>query len=137
MLLEEGIQVKVVRFPQGEDPDSFARSHSARETLDFLEKNETDFIHFKIALMADEIKDPLKKSALIREVVESIAIIPDAITRTIYIEESSRHLDIEEMILTREVAKIRKRRTEWANRPSFNTPPPPCPPVKKSYRKRN
>jgi DNA primase len=128
MLLEEGIQVKVVRFPQGEDPDSFARSHSARETLDFLEKNETDFIHFKIALMADEIKDPLKKSALIREVVESIAIIPDAITRTIYIEESSRHLDIEEMILTREVAKIRKRRTDWANRPSFNTPPPPLPP---------
>ncbi|HOF75169.1 MAG TPA: DNA primase [Bacteroidales bacterium] len=128
MLLEEGLQVKVVRFPQGDDPDSFARSHNARETLDFLEKNETDFIHFKIALMADEMKDPLKKSALIREVVESIAIIPDAITRTVYIEECSRHLDIEEMILTREVAKIRKKRTEWVNRPSSYPPPPPLPP---------
>ncbi len=132
MLLEEGLQVKVVRFPQGEDPDSFARSHSARETLDFLEKNETDFIHFKIALMADEIKDPLKKSALIREVVESIAIIPDAITRTVYIEECSRHLDIEEMILTREVAQIRKKRTEWGTRPSYYIPPPPLPPGEES-----
>lgn len=128
MLLEEGLQVKVVRFPQGEDPDSYARSHNSRETLDFLNKNETDFIHFKIALMADEIRDPLKKSALIREVVESIAIIPDAITRTVYIEESSRHLDIEEMILTREVAKIRKKRAEWTNRHSSRTPPPQLPP---------
>lgn len=111
MLLEEGLQVKVVRFLQEDDPDSFARSHNARETLDFLEKNETDFIHFKISLMADEMKDPLKRSALIRDVVESIAIVPDAITRTVYIEECSRHLDIEEVILTREVAKIRKKRT--------------------------
>ncbi len=78
--------------------------------------------------MADEIRDPLKKSALIREVVESIAIIPDAITRTVYIEESSRHLDIEEMILTREVAKIRKKRAEWTNRHSSRTPPPQLPP---------
>lgn len=117
MLLEEGLQVKVVRFPQGDDPDSYARSHSARETLDFLKKNETDFIHFKISLMADEMKDPLKRSGLIRDVVESIAIMPDAITRTVYIEECSRHLDIKEVVLTREVARIRKKKTTRSAHP--------------------
>lgn len=123
MLLEEGLQVKVVRFPAGEDPDSFARSRSARETTDFLENNETDFIHFKISLMADEMKDPLKRSALIREVVDSIAIVPDAITRTVYIEECSRHLDIEEVILTREVARIRKKRAAAPPHTPVTSPP--------------
>ncbi|HPX79656.1 MAG TPA: DNA primase [Bacteroidales bacterium] len=110
MILEEGLQVKVVRFPAGDDPDSYARSHSAQETLAFLEQHETDFIHFKISLMAEEMKDPLKRSSLIRDVVDTISVIPDIITRTVYIEECSRHLGIEELILTREVARIRRRR---------------------------
>lgn len=112
MLLEEGLQVKVVRFPDGDDPDSFARTHSAKETQDFLDSKETDFIHFKIALMADEMADPLKRSGLIREVMTSIAIIPDAITRSVYIEECSRHLEIDEKLLTREVARLRKKSLE-------------------------
>lgn len=118
MLLAEGIQVKVVRFPADTDPDSFARSHSAQETLSFLEKNEVDFIHFKISLMAEEMKDPLKRSALIRNIIDSLAVIPDVITRTVYIEECSRHLDIEELILTREVAKVRKKRYAQTHRPA-------------------
>ncbi|NLA15533.1 MAG: DNA primase [Bacteroidales bacterium] len=109
MILAEGLQVKVVRFPQGEDPDSYARTHSSQEILHFLENNQVDFIHFKISLMAEEMKDPIKRSSLIREVINTIAIIPDVITRTVYIEECSRHLDIEELILTREVSRIRKR----------------------------
>lgn len=117
MLLAEGLQVKAVRFPADTDPDSFARSHSAQEILDYLEKNEVDFIHFKISLMAEDMKDPLKRSALIREILESLSVIPDVITRTVYIEECSRHLDIEEVILTREVAKIRKRRFAQMRRP--------------------
>lgn len=125
MLLEEGLQVKVVRFPDGDDPDSFARKHNASEILDFLEKNETDFIHFKIALMADEMQDPLKRSGLIRNVMNSIAVVPDAITRTVYIEECSRHLDIQESLLTREVIKIRKDRTAYAH-PAETLPPPPA-----------
>ncbi len=130
MLLEEGLQVKVVRFPEGEDPDSYARTHNARETIDFLESNETDFIHFKIALMAGEMKDPLKRSSLIREVIASIAVVPDAITRTIYIEECSRHLDIEEVILTREVSQIRKKRKEqerYTGRPGIKPVRDPVP----------
>jgi DNA primase len=130
MLLEEGLQVKVVRFPEGEDPDSYARSHNARETIDFLENNETDFIHFKIALMAGEMKDPLKRSSLIREVIASIAVVPDAITRTVYIEECSRHLDIEEVILTREVSRIRKKRKEqehYSARPGIRPVQNPVP----------
>jgi DNA primase len=125
MLLEEGLQVKVVRFPDGDDPDSFARKHNASEILDFLEKNETDFIHFKIALMADEMQDPLKRSGLIRNVMNSIAVVPDAITRTVYIEECSRHLDIQESLLTREVIKIRKDRTVYAH-PAEILPLPPA-----------
>ncbi len=112
MLLEEGLQVKVVRFPDGDDPDSFARTHSAKETLDFLDSHETDFIRFKMALMAEDMADPLRRSQLIRDVMTSIAIIPDAITRSIYVEECSRSLDIDEKLLTTEVTRLRKKSLE-------------------------
>lgn len=131
MLLEEGLQVKVVRFPEGEDPDSFARSHSAQETADFLEQAEEDFIKFKIALMAGETaKDPLARARLIREVIQSIAVVPDAITRSVYVEECSTRLEVEEGLLSREVAKIRKKRMLSGYRfPRADQPPVSSPPL--------
>src|SRR6185436_2775923 len=78
MILEEGLNVKVVLFPQGEDPDSYARSHSSSDVLDYLKSNAKDFIVFKTNLLVEETKgDPVKKAMLIRDIVESISKIPD------------------------------------------------------------
>lgn len=111
MLLEEGLQVKVVLFPEGEDPDSFARKRGALELEKFLSDSEEDFITFKTKLLSDEAKrDPVKRVQLINDVVGSIAVIPDAINRSVYIEECSRRLNISEAILAQEVRKLRKKR---------------------------
>ncbi|MDD2426241.1 MAG: DNA primase [Bacteroidales bacterium] len=111
MLLEEGLEVKVVLFPGGEDPDSYARKHSTEELRRFLEESRQDFISFKTSLLQSGMKnDPFERSRLISDVVTSIAVIPDAISRTVYIEQSGRQLGISEAILAREVKKIRKKR---------------------------
>lgn len=112
MLLEEGLTVKVVLLPDGEDPDSFARSRQADELLEFLNENETDFIEFKYSLLADDIgRDPLRKAELIREIVNTIAIIPDRITRTVYIEKCAARLDVPGEVMFSEVAKARNSKT--------------------------
>lgn len=86
LLLEEGLNIKVVLLPDGEDPDSYARSHSASELISFLDEAETDFIHFKIALYQDEMRrDPLKRAELISDVLRSIALIPDDIRRAVLV----------------------------------------------------
>lgn len=111
MLLEEGLQVKVVLFPDGEDPDSYSRKHSPDKVKEFLESSEEDFIAFKTKLLSSEAqKDPIKRVQLISEVVASIAVIPDAISRSVYIEECSQRLNIAESILAQEVRKLRKKR---------------------------
>lgn len=111
MILEEGLQVKVVLFPDGEDPDSYARKTGEDKIREFIETSSEDFILFKTRLFKDESnRDPIKRAQLISEVVNSIAVIPDAINRTIYIEECSRVLNISEAILAQEVRKIRKKR---------------------------
>ena len=111
MLLEEGLQVKVVLFPDGEDPDSYSRKHSPDKVKEFLESSEEDFIAFKTKLLSSEAqKDPIKRAQLISEVVASIAVIPDAISRSVYIEECSQKLNIAESILAQEVRKLRKKR---------------------------
>ena len=111
MLLEEGLQVKVVLFPDGEDPDSYAKSHTTEELKDFLREAEQDFIAFKSTLLADDTKrDPVKRAQLISEVVASIAVIPDAISRSVYIEDCSIRLKIDEKILAQEVKKLRQKR---------------------------
>lgn len=111
MLLEEGLQVKVVLFPDGEDPDSYSRKHSPDKVKEFLESSEEDFIAFKTKLLSSEAqKDPIKRAQLISEVVASIAVIPDAISRSVYIEECSQRLNIAESILAQEVQKLRKKR---------------------------
>jgi DNA primase len=111
MLLEEGLNVKVALFPDGDDPDSFSRKHTTSELENFLQSAEQDFISFKTKLLSDEAQhDPLKRAELITGVVHSIAAIPDNITRTVYMKECSRLMDIEEEILTTEVAKLRRKK---------------------------
>lgn len=111
MLLEEGLEIKVALFPDGEDPDSFARSHTREELMHFLANNEEDFISFKQRLLAQELnKDPLQRAKLIGEVVNSIAVIPDAIVRAVYIEQTAAKLNIKEELLQQEVAKLRHKK---------------------------
>ncbi|MCL2502235.1 MAG: DNA primase [Bacteroidales bacterium] len=129
MLLEEGLQVKVVLFPHGEDPDSFANSHSPKELLDFLNQSEQDFIGFKINLLLKEgAKDPLRRAQLINDVVHSISVIPDAITRSVYMEESARRLNVEEGVLVQEVAAQRRKRIfgNYHRELAPETEPPPA-----------
>ena len=111
MLLEEGLEIKVALFPDGEDPDSFARKHTKEELMEFLTNNEEDFISFKQRLLAQELtKDPLQRAKLIGEVVNSIAVIPDAIVRAVYIEQTAAKLNIKEELLQQEVAKLRHKK---------------------------
>ena len=111
MLLEEGLEIKVALFPDGEDPDSFARKHTREQLLDFLANSEEDFISFKQRLLQQELsKDPLQRARLIGEVVNSIAVIPDAIVRAVYIEQTASKLNIKEELLQQEVAKLRHKK---------------------------
>ncbi len=113
MILEEGLNVKVVLMPDGEDPDSFARTHSASEVLDYIRQNETDFIKFKTRLLLDEAKnDPIKRAALITDIVRSIGAIPDQVVRAVYIKECAKLMDIGEEVLYAEVGKQRRNRME-------------------------
>ncbi len=110
LVLEQGLNVRVLLLPEGEDPDSFAKSHSASELIEFIEKNEEDFITFKTRLLFNEAKsDPVKKANLISDIVRSIAVIPDTIIRTVYIKECSDILEIDEKVLYGEINKIRRK----------------------------
>ncbi|MBQ3673885.1 MAG: DNA primase [Paludibacteraceae bacterium] len=109
MFLEEGFNVKVLLLPNGEDPDSFAQSHDASEFIRYIQENQTDFIRFKVALLSKEAgNDPQKRAELIKEITTSIAIIPDIITRQVYIQACSEQLRMSEQVLTKEVIKLRR-----------------------------
>jgi len=111
MILEEGISVKVLLLPDGEDPDSFAKSHTADEFIAYINTHQTDFIRFKIQLLSEDVgQDPIARRELIKSVVTSISVIPDQITRSVYLKDSASLLDMQEAILTREVVKLRKER---------------------------
>lgn len=113
MLLEEGMIIKVVLLPDGEDPDSFARSHTRQEILDFLSEHETDFIEFKYDLLSSAIEhDPIRKAELIRDIIDTIAVIPDQIARSVYVEQCAQRLGMKEDVLFAEVARVRRRRIE-------------------------
>lgn len=124
LVLEEGMNVKVLLLPPGEDPDSFARKHSSSELLKYISENETDFIRFKTSLLLrDAGSDPMARARLINEVIRSVAVIPDAVVRSVYIRECSRLLDVEEALLYTEVRKILRNRTGMAgNLPPVGTP---------------
>ena len=113
LLLEEGMNVKVVLLPDGEDPDSYAQNNNASDFIDFIDKNQVDFIRFKIQLLLDEIgNDPIKKAGLIQDVVHSISLIPDNIVRSVYAKECATQLDIDEKVVLAEIQKILRVRRE-------------------------
>ena len=115
MILKEGMNVRVVLLPEPEDPDSFARAHTADEVQEYIRANEQDFLAFKARLLLKDAEgDPIRKAALIGDMVQSIAQIPDPIQRSVYIKECARIMDIDERILIGEVA--RKRLTTSGDR---------------------
>lgn len=119
LLLEAGMNVKVVLLPDGEDPDSFAQSHDASEFIGFIDKNQVDFIHFKIKLLIQDVgNDPIRRAAMISDVTRSVALIPDNIIRSVYIHETATALDIDENVIVNEVRKILydKRQKELAHK---------------------
>ena len=108
MILREGMNVRVVPLPPEDDPDSFAKSHSAAEVKEYIRTNEEDFISFKTRiLLADAGNDPIRKAGLIGDIVASIAEIPDPIMRSLYIKECASNMGVEQGLLTSEVAKKR------------------------------
>ncbi|AEK24155.1 DNA primase [Capnocytophaga canimorsus] len=110
LILEQGMNVKICTFPEGEDPDSFARKHAFEDLVLYLEENATDFIRFKASLLVQEAKnDPIKKSETIRDMVESISKIPDMIKQEVYLRECAVLMDISEDVLFSTLSQISKK----------------------------
>ncbi len=108
LLLEDGINIKVILLPDGEDPDSFARKRNAESLAKYIKDNEVDFMRFKTKLLLDEAgNDPIKRASLISDIVNSISVIPDNIIRAVYVKDCSILLDVDERILVGEVNKKR------------------------------
>ena len=118
LVLEEGLNVRVVSLPDGEDPDSFALSHTPEELLTYIQEHETDFINFKTKLLLGQAgDDPIEKAKLITDIVHSISLIPDAITRSVYVRETANMMKVEENILYNEIARLRtEKNTETAHK---------------------
>ncbi|MEO5641974.1 MAG: DNA primase [Bacteroidia bacterium] len=113
LILEEGMNVRVLLFPDGDDPDSYSKKVSSEELKQFIKDNTKDFISFKTQLLSKEVgNDPIKKAGLIREIIESVAKIPDSITRSVYVKNCSYILKIDEQTLLNELNKLRKREYE-------------------------
>jgi DNA primase len=109
LLLEEGLNVRVVLFPDGDDPDSYRRTHGSSVLVDFIKENEKDFIVFKTEVLLQEVaNDPVRKAGLIRDVVETVARIPDPIIRSVYIKKCSEMMGVGEQILLAEMNKSRR-----------------------------
>jgi len=133
MILEEGMHVRVVSLPEAEDPDSYAKKHSSSAVLEYLKTHETDFIRFKTHLLLEEAgKDPVKRAQMIQDVVRSVAIIPDRIERTVYLQECSTMLGVDEQTLFTEAARLKRKQWEKSRTgPGTYTPEPtryPAPP---------
>lgn len=113
LVLEEGMNVKVLLLPEGEDPDSFAKKMGAEGYLNYIKENETDFIQFKTRLLLKETEnDPVAKARLITDVIRSVSVIPDSITRSVYIRECSKLLGVDEDVLYIEVRKYKRKQNE-------------------------
>ncbi|WP_299001383.1 DNA primase [uncultured Tenacibaculum sp.] len=128
LILEQGMNVKVVTFPEGEDPDSFAKAHSNADLKQYLAEKSQDFIEFKVSLLMKEAaNDPVKKAGLIRDIVTSISKIPDGIQREVYVQECARIMDISEQVLFSELAQLLKKGAVAAQKSSLrsdsNQPP--------------
>ena len=113
MLLAEGMKIKVLLLPDGDDPDSFAQSHSSSQVEEYIRDNETDFIAFKTKILLDGVEnDPIRRSNVITDIVRTISVIPDQIMRTVYIAECSRTLGIDEKVLALQVTKFIAEKAE-------------------------
>ncbi|CAL2102128.1 DNA primase [Tenacibaculum sp. 190130A14a] len=121
LILEQGMNVRVVTFPEGEDPDSFAKAHSTAELKQYLEDKSQDFIEFKVSLLMKDAKnDPVKKAGLIRDIVTSISKIPDGIQREVYVQECARIMDISEQVLFSELAQLISKGNTKKQTSTFN-----------------
>ena len=105
MLLQEGMNVKVLLLPDGDDPDSFARKHTAQQFKAYIEEHQTDFIQFKTELMLKNVKDPIKRAEAINSIVRSVSVIPDPIVRATYISDCAQRLDVDERTLISQTNK--------------------------------
>ena len=124
MILSHGMNVKVVLFPDGEDPDSYAKGHSTEEVKAYIEDSAKDFIVFKSdILLKDAGNDPIKKAGLIGDIVNSISLIPDSIKQQVYIQECSKIFDISEQVLMTELAKSKQLKLEKEHKQArYNKP---------------
>ncbi|MBC7694233.1 MAG: DNA primase [Burkholderiales bacterium] len=112
LILEEGMNVRVLLFPDGDDPDSYSKKVTNDEFKEFIKTNSKDFISFKTSLLYKEVEhDPIRRAELIKDIVESISVIPDAINRSVYVKECSRIMDISEQILQIEINKLIRKKT--------------------------
>jgi len=127
LLLEEGLNIKVLLLPDGDDPDSFARKHNASDFIDYVQKESSDFIRFKTnLLLADAGSDPVKRAGLVLDIVSSIAIIPNNIIRGEYVKECSTLLNVDEAMLYHQINKIKNTEQEKiATRRQTDAPPIP------------
>lgn len=109
LILEEGLNVEVVLFPEGEDPDSYSKAVSSSDLEQYIEENTQDFISFKAGiLLNDGDEDPIKRSELIKDIVHSVSLIPDSITRNVYVQSIAKQFGINEQILNAELIRLRK-----------------------------
>lgn len=123
LILEEGMNVRVLLFPDGDDPDSYSKKVTNDEFKAFIKSNSKDFIAFKTSLLYQEAEnDPIKRAELIKDIVESIAVIPDAINRSVYVKECSKIMDIGEQILHIAINKIIRKKGTKNQAPSSNYP---------------
>jgi DNA primase len=123
LILEEGMNVRVLLFPDGDDPDSYSKKVTNEEFKAFIKSNSKDFIAFKTSLLYQEAEnDPIKRAELIKDIVESIAVIPDAINRSVYVKECSKIMDIGEQILHIAINKIIRKKGTKNQVPSSNYP---------------
>lgn len=110
LLLEEGMNVRLLQFPDNDDPDSYSRKVTIQEFQDYIKNSTQDFLKFKASKLKEETKDdPIKKASVIKDIVANISLIPDNIVRSVYIQECSAIMEIEESILQQEVNKIRRK----------------------------
>ena len=124
LILEQGMNVRVVAFPEGEDPDSFARSRSSSELIEYLSEESQDFIQFKTSILLEETKnDPVKRAELIRDIVSSISKIPNNIHKEVYIQECARIMNISERVLFNELSQILKRKNRDSRAASVERTP--------------
>lgn len=124
LVLEEGLNVRVVSLPEGEDPDSYALAHTAEEVKEYIQTHETDFINFKTRLLLKQAgDDPIERAKLISDIVHSISLIPDPITRSVYVRETANMMQVEENILYNEIARIRTEKNAESAQKNYQVRP--------------